>query len=178
MLVQVQFLGMHEHAIGARILLRSALETVAILVFLNHKMQQVLEGAISFQAFGDSTSKLLLGSRDESTSLEAINILTVLKKCGAKHPGLVQLHELLCEAAHPNFDGLLGGYGETDHENHVTKFVNSWKKRWGEEQYRAVLQCIRTFEHEYNDVWPPLYESLERWVEGNDAELEAQKNGI
>lgn len=178
LLVQVQLLASQKHALGARILLRSALETVAMLVFINFKMQQVLDGKVGFQEFGDSTSKLLLGSRDESTSLEAINILTVLKKCGSKHPGLVQLHELLCEAAHPNFDGLLGGYGETDHKNHVTHFVNSWKERWGVDQYQAVVQCISTFEHEYNDVWPPLYESLERWVEHNDADFEAQQNGI
>jgi hypothetical protein len=35
--------------------------------------------------------------------------------------------------------------------------------------------CMGTFHHEYNDVWPGLIESLEDWIETNDAELEATK---
>lgn len=178
LLEQTHLLGAQGHALGARILFRSALETLAMLVFLNYKMQQVLDEKITFQAFSDSTSQLIIGSKDKSTKTEAINILTVLDKCGATHPALVKLHQLLSESAHPNYDGLLGGYSDSDPEELVTSFFNSWKSRWADSQYEAVLESVKTFEHEYNEVWPPLFERLEKWVEENDARLESEKVGI
>jgi hypothetical protein len=35
---------------------------------------------------------------------------------------------------------------------------------------------VGTFHHEYDAVWPELMEQLEKWVEANDADLEATKD--
>jgi hypothetical protein len=56
-----------DHLLGARILLRSALESLAVLIFLNQLTRQVLAGTLDFHEFSKKTSILLLGSRDKST---------------------------------------------------------------------------------------------------------------
>ena len=177
LLVQVVALAKGNHGLGARILLRSAVETLALLIFLNQKTEAVLSKKEPFSAFNEATSKLLLGSKDKSTSWEAVNILNVLEKCKQHHPGLVQLHVILCECTHPNYDGVAGGYSRVDHENFTTLFENSWATRWGAEQEKAIRLCMAAFESEYNDVWPELFGRLEVWLVENDAELEASKNG-
>jgi hypothetical protein len=35
---------------------------------------------------------------------------------------------------------------------------------------------METFHREYDDVWPRLTERFERWIEANDASLEATKS--
>ncbi|MFZ3032735.1 MAG: hypothetical protein WA138_01795, partial [Parvibaculum sp.] len=43
LLVQSYLLHQHRHGLGARILLRSGFETLAVLIYLNQLMQQVLD---------------------------------------------------------------------------------------------------------------------------------------
>ena len=56
-----------DHLLGARILLRSAFETVAVLVYLNQLTRKVLLGELDFHEFSAKTQSLLLGSRDGLT---------------------------------------------------------------------------------------------------------------
>jgi hypothetical protein len=91
-----QSLLLHEqgHALGARILLRSAFETVAVLIYLNLLTARVLEGTGDFHEFGTKTSQMLLGSKNQSTQIESINIMTVLKHCEGRYPGIGNLYAL------------------------------------------------------------------------------------
>ena len=86
LLTQVVVLAEKNHGIGARILLRSVVETLALLIFLNQKTESLLNGSLDFDSFSSATSRLLLGGRDDITPLEAINIITVLEKCDKKLP--------------------------------------------------------------------------------------------
>jgi len=38
--------------------------------------------------------------------------------------------------------------------------------------------CFNTFFHEYNEEWSDVFDKLESWIEENDEQLEATKNGI
>lgn len=163
------------HGLGARILLRSALETMAMLIYLNQITAKVLDGSLDFHAFSDKTIQLLLGSRDGSTGVTSINILTALDKCEKRYPGMKTMYERLSESAHPNFEGISAGYSQIDHANYVTTFKNRWMERHGESHLDEMMVCIEVFNHEYDDVWPELFEKLEAWIEANDAELEATK---
>ena len=175
---QILILSKHQHLLGARILLRSAIETLATLIYLNQKMDAVIAWNLSFFAFDDLTMQLLMGSRNRATSQIAINILTVLAKAEKKHPGLVSMHERLSESAHPNFDGVLYTYSASDPDKYETRFLNRWVELFGAEQEPAMAFVFAVFESEYNDVWPNLFEKLESWLRDNDAELEKQRNGI
>ena len=173
---QILLLSNHQHFLGARILLRSAIETLAIIIYLNQNTQAVLAGGLSFFKFEEITMHLLMGSRNNSTKKQAINILSVLSKADKSHHGLVKIHERLSESAHPNYDGVLYGYSETNTEEFVTTFENKWEGNFGEEQEPATSFAFAAFELEYNHEWPHLWGKLEIWLKANDDELEAQRN--
>jgi hypothetical protein len=175
LLMQSHTLFQAGHVLGARILLRSGFETLAILIYLNQITAKVLDGTLNFHVFSVETSKLLLGSKDQSTKHAAINIVTVLRHCDKRYPGLVKLYGDLSESAHPNYEGICIGYSTVDHDNHVTHFANKWAEMYGGTHLKGIRACMVLFEAEYNEVWPAHFDNLERWIEGNDAELEATK---
>ncbi len=176
--LMTQSYALHQqgHGLGARILLRSGFETLATLTYLNLLMQQVLDGNLGFHDFGEKTSTLLLGARNNEEMPNAINILTLLTKCDERYPGLMTLYADLSESAHPNYEGLMGGYSLTDYGEHETTFTNRWMEQHGGRHLDGMMMCMETFHHEYNDVWPTLIETLEAWVEANDVQLEATKD--
>jgi len=177
LLTQSHALFQADHILGARILLRSAFETLAILIYLNQLTAKVLDGALNFHVFSDKTAQLLLGSKNQTTKHAAINIVTVLGHCDKRYPGIVELYGDLSESAHPNFEGVCLGYSTVDHDNHVTMFANRWVQMYGRIHLTAMQACMEIFETEYNEVWKPQLEDLERWIEAHDAELEATKGG-
>ncbi len=167
-----------DHLLGARVLLRSAFETVAILIYLNQITRNVLAGKLDFHEFSDKTSTLLLGSRDNSTPHKAINIMTVIEKCNSRYPGIKDLYAQLSESAHPNYEGICIGYSTIDRENFITTYSNKWKSMYGEKHLDFMKRCVTTFHHEYNEEWTDAFEKLEAWITENDEQLEATKNSI
>lgn len=71
LLVQAHALHNAGHTLGSRILIRSALETLAVLNYLNQMTARVLAGSEGFHQFSLKTSRLLLGSKDKTTKHEA-----------------------------------------------------------------------------------------------------------
>ncbi|AKC81476.1 hypothetical protein XB05_17330 [Xanthomonas arboricola] len=175
---QTLLLAEHKHILGARILLRSAIETLGVLIYVNQKTKGVLAGNLSFFDFEEITKKLLMGSKNEATPFSAINIITVLAQADKAHSGLAEMHQKLSESAHPNYDGVLYGYSSTDPDKYETRFLNNWLQFFGMQQEPAAAFVFAVFEHEYNDIWPQQLEQLEEWLRANDAALEAQLAGI
>ena len=163
--------------LGARILLRSAIETLALLIFLNHKIRAVLDASLSFFVFEEVTKQLLLGSKNGKTKYQAVNILTALERADSVHVGIRKMYLDLCESAHPNYDGVLYGYSSTDPNEFETSFGNQWAKNFAQEQEPATAFILAVFEHEYNVECHGLLLKLEEWLRQNDAELEAELHG-
>jgi hypothetical protein len=164
-----------QHILGARILLRSAFETVAVLIYLNQLTQSVLDGSLDFHDYSRKTETLLLGSRDQSTSHTALNIVTILKKCNARYPGIESLYAALSESAHPNYEGVSVGYSKVDRENYITTYSNRWSAMHGPSHIDSMLLCLDTFVHEYNEEWTQSFELLEEWITEHDTILEQTK---
>jgi hypothetical protein len=175
LLTQCYALHQQGHGLGARILLRSSYESLATLIYLNQLMQMVLDRTLDFHVFGEKTSTLLLGSRNNASGPRSINIVTVLEKCDKRYPGLMALYADLSESAHPSFEGLCLGYAKIDHSAHEACFANRWTELYGSRHVEIMDLCMTTFHDEYNGIWPVLVEKLESWIEANDAELEASK---
>ncbi|WP_036001962.1 hypothetical protein [Paraburkholderia caribensis] len=175
LLTQSYTLHQQGHGLGARILLRSGVETLSILIYLNKLTEDVLNGILPFHEFSKKTSSLLLGSRNGMTSLSSINIVTVLEKCDKLYPGLMAMYADLCESAHPNYEGMCMGYSHIDYEEHVIEFSNHWTEMYDSRHLESMRLCMMTFDEEYNQTWPKLFERLEAWIEKNDVELEATK---
>ena len=178
LLNQAVFLGKEGHILGDRILLRSALETIGVLIYLNQKTEAVLEGKEKFSDFSNLTSRLLLGSKDGSTEIDSVNILTILGKCNRKYPGIFELYKIMSESAHPNYEGVSFGYSIIDKKEYVTYFENQWEKKYGDSLEDSILTCLCTYDVEYNNVWPELFERLEQWLTDNDEILENKRTGI
>jgi hypothetical protein len=169
--LQTVSLTKQQHYLGARILLRSALETLAILIYLNQKTEDVVDGNLEFFDFEEVTMQLLMGSRNEATSKHSVNILTALQRADKVHDGLVQMHESLSESAHPNYDGVMYGYSKSNPQEFETAFCNNWIENFATEQEPATAYVLALFEHQYNEVWPSNWERLEGWLEENGAAL-------
>lgn len=175
LLFQSKLLFDQRHLLGARILLRAAFETLGVLVHLNQLMMLVVSEDLEFNEFSDKTTVLLLGSRDGSTDYKAINVVTILQKCDQKYPGIVEIYEGLCESAHPNYEGLSGGYSRIDHDEYITRLSNRWAERFSASHSHGIALCIETFFHEYNDEWIEAMTKLEEWIVENDERLERGK---
>lgn len=176
LLDQAVFLHERGHILGARIILRSSVETLAILIYLNQQMAKVLDGSVGFYAFSDKTETLLLGSKDGSTPVSAINILTVLDSCDKKYKGIRRMYDRLSESSHPNYGGMSKGYTSFDHAADAVKFYNRWSELYEEKFESYFMLCIDIFTHEYDKVWVELFERLEAWIASHDKALEAKPN--
>ena len=177
LLTQAHLLYGAGHILGSRILIRSAIETLAVLIHVNQLTEKVLCGTLDFHVFSEKTSQMLLGSRDGVTGHTAINIMTILGHCDKRYPGIEKLYASLSESAHPNWEGICYGYSRIDHEEIETRFSNCWKELWADKHESLMHLVMSTFESEYNDVWTECFEKLEKWIESNDVHLEATKNG-
>lgn len=180
LLNQMVLLAESGHLLGARILLRSTIETLGILIYLNQKTEAVLEGKETFNSFSSLTSQLMLGSKNDATRINAINVThTILKKwCEKKYPGIFKIYADLCESAHPNYEGVCSGYSYVNEKDYETVFENRWVELYGENLGEQTLAFMRVFEEEYNNVWPAEFERLEKWIEKNDERLESEKSDI
>ena len=163
-------------ALGALILLRSALETLATLIYLNQLTASVLDGSLDFHRFSDKTALLLLGSRNKMTDHVAINIQTVLQKCAKRYDFIEKFYADLSECAHPNHEGLILGYSRPDRENYIENFANHWSDMYSKTHEDKMSVVIMVFEHEYNKVWTEQFSGLEEWLVKSDVKLEATKN--
>lgn len=177
LLTQSCSLHQQGHVLGARILLRSSFETLAVMIYLNHKVRQLLESKTTFQLFSRDTTQLALGSRNRSTGSDAVNVLTMLDKGDKTYVGLRKFYDDLSESAHPNFEGMVWGYSKVDHDEYETHFSNRWVELHGEQHLKSMELCMMAFHHEYNSVWPDLMKKLEDWIVENAEHLEANKNG-
>ena len=175
---QTLILTDRKNLLGARILLRAGIETLALLIYLNQRMSAVVTGEYSFFDFDALTKQLLLGSRTPGASHAAIHVLKVLERAERDHPGLTSMYDRLSESAHPNFDGVLYTYSSSDPEKYETSFSNRWAHVFGPEQEPAMAFVFAVFEHEYDKVWPERFDNLETWLRNNDGELEQKRNGI
>jgi len=180
LLSQMVLLTENGHYLGARILLRSTIETLGILIYLNQKTKAVLDGEENFNSFSQITSQLMLGSKNATTRIEAINVThTILEKwCEKKYPGIFEIYADLCESAHPNYEGVCQGYSYVNEKDYETIFKNRWAELHSENLGHLTLEFMRVFEDEYNNIWPDLFKKLEKYLEENDAKLESEKPGI
>lgn len=179
LLRQMVLLAENNHILGARILLRSSLETIAVLVYLNVKMQDVVEEKIPFHEFCEKVLKLMLGSKDKSTSISSINVVTIITKhCERKYPGVAKIYADLSESAHPNYEGICNGYSKVDERDYSTHFGNRWSEIYGDNLEASIFPILKILEDEFNDVFVFAFSALEEWIVLNNERLESEKDNF
>lgn len=174
LLKQAALLAQQEMYIGSRILLRASIETLALLIYSSQKMDAVVDTGQGFQELSDATSKLLLGSRNEMTKHQSINILTIIEKADKKYNGIMKMYGDLSETTHPNWQGMSVTYSKLNVESYKTKFCNNSQELFVGEQKPIMNYIMAIFESEYNQVWPASFNAFESWVGLNSKNLESE----
>lgn len=100
-----------DKGMGAAILARAVLEATAVLFALVEGVEGIAKGK-DVGDFEQRLNAMLVGSRNRKTPVDAINILTHIKKMDKTFEGILEHYDLLSELAHPNFDGVLNSYAQ------------------------------------------------------------------
>ena len=168
---QTWLLHKNKKALGARILLRSAFETLAMLIFLNQLINNVTQEKINFNDFRNTVYKLSIGSRNKSTDCQSINILTIFDKCEKEYKDFKWIYECLSEVAHPNYDGLRNFYSKTNSIEKITQFSNHTNSL-NNMLEKEIYSLFDIFECEYNILWIKSFIKLEEWLVKNESKLQ------
>lgn len=175
-LTQAYNIGINGMIVGSRILVRSALETVCLIIYMNKKMRSVIEGKMSFDDFENITTRMLLGVKNIDKMPDPVNVMKLIEDSESKYPGIKKIYADLSETAHPNYCGVCDGYTNTNQQKYETEFGIYWEERYGKQHEFAIEICLQIFEEEYNNEWVKCFEQLEKWLEKNDNKLERQRN--
>ncbi len=105
--------------VPAVMLVRSLMETTAMVYSLHLKTNTFLSDSNEID-FDDFLMKALLGSRDETTDITSVNILTMIDKVNREFDGFRAMYDGLCEYTHPNWRGVMLSYSQIDRDNFTT----------------------------------------------------------
>lgn len=106
-----------EESTAAILLARSVMETVAnIYIFYRDLKKIVLEG-VPLNEIDDFCMQYSFASRDIPGLPTAVNIMTQLKNIEKDIPHFKDIYDSLSEVCHPNYWGVIRGYGKLDKEN-------------------------------------------------------------
>jgi len=172
---QIMILEETDHFLSSRILIRSLIETLAMMIYSNQKMENIISTGNGFHEYSRKTEKLLLGSKNNFTSHKAVGVLDVLNKCNAQYPELIKAYDVLSETVHPNWHTLLGTYAKIDKEESIIYFYNRGAEIFENSQISLILLLLLIFKKEYDTRWVKNFREFEKWVETNDNKLEDTK---
>lgn len=158
---------------SARIILRSAIETAAVLAYSNKKMSDLIEGKLHFSEFNEVTKCLLLGGRADGDLFEAKSVITIVNHFAKNHDVVKQGYERLSEDVHPNACGMILSHGDYDSENQSFGFHRKIDESDAAINHTLSLADLTfiLYEMNYVETWSDCFVGLERWLEENDKTL-------
>jgi len=110
----------NNQIVSSTLLIRGLFETVSVIGFAYYKILSFNKDK-DMDKFNESISRILFGSRDESTDHTSINILSMIDKIDKDYPGYRFSYDRLSELCHPNFKGASLLYG-TPIENEIVQY--------------------------------------------------------
>lgn len=169
-----------ESVLAARIILRSACETAALLAYLNKKTSDIVAGTITIDEFDNVTKALLLGGKNDGDHCTPINVMTAMKHFAKESAEILNIYNRLSEDAHPNASGMIYAYSDSNPADFETNFKpNITKSNVTRNHTITAAELIfYCYEAQYNLFWPKKFETLEQWLRDNDSALDAQRHGI
>lgn len=138
-----------KRLVPAFVMTRAVVETTALMYSLHTKAQDFLTTKDE-DAFDGFLMKGMLGSRDETTSHESVNILKSVDRMDKEFDGLRDMYNTLCEFTHPNWSGTMGAYSRIEREKyllHLGKEHHSPPLAYG---LAPFIGCMAIFTDHYN----------------------------
>jgi hypothetical protein len=170
--------GLYEanNTVSAIVLTRALMETVAVLVDLQARLDSFLvsKDEQNFDAF---LMKSIFANRYEDEGKRddyfTSSILSSIDRFDKKVSGFRATYDALSEYSHPNWSGLLGSFGSIDQKNFIIEFG---PRPAGKAQETGVIALAATLDilQMYYDEMPDSLIALNRhfepnWCEGGDA---------
>jgi hypothetical protein len=168
LIVSAAELEISGQALAARIITRSAVETVAVLAYTNYSMDQLALGKLKFSEFSDRTQALLAGSKNHSTPYDAVNVLKMIDRLDKDFGGIRDIYDSLSEFAHPNYDGLVHQYSSFVKPEDRIIFFPKMRAQISEEIKLVLNICVNALIAHYNNRFSVSFDRLERWLIEND----------
>ena len=140
-----------ERIVSAFVMTRSVLETVSVM-FCLHKFVAEFNVNHDIKKLDAFLLKGIMGSRDKSTPIEAVNILTAVDKVDKEFAGLRKMYDCLCEYTHPNWSGMLGSFGTYDDESFCLNFNNERSKANLSRGFAPFVQSLVMATEYYNGI--------------------------
>ncbi len=139
-----------EKIIPSFVLMRACVETCCLAYYLNMKASQFLEDK-NVDVFDEVLGRVLGGTREDESSPQAINVLTMVDHIDKEYDGFRKMYDVMCEYAHPNYRGLLASYGRLDGplELKLGSKVRPIPDAFGVAPFSMALSI---FEHQYNEL--------------------------
>lgn len=164
-------------ALAARIILRSACETAALLAYQNKKTTDLLEEKLDFETFNEISKRLLLGGQNEGDYFQPVNAMTTVGHFAKNHPLIQDIYNRLSEDSHPNAAGTIFAFSESNPAEFETTFKNKIRASDATREHTesAADLIFLAYEQHYNDIWPQQFEALEQWLRDNDDRLQSYK---
>ncbi len=161
----------NKHFVASCILARSAMETTALIFWLQSRISKV----ISEQSVGDIDDWLmrgLLGDREKTIIglRDALSVISAIDKVDAVYSGFRKGYDFLSEFSHPNWAGTYGSYGTDDRKNLRIEFHTSSKRNEWTFIINYLIITLEIFTHHYNEIAPKRDEFIkicERELEKN-----------
>ncbi len=143
--------------IGSITTARAAYETLAVLWFLNTKLENLTKTK-DISHFLETIRRLLLGWSTDDEFPEKINVLKCLDAVDKTMEGKFRRHyEMLCEYAHPNNSGTFGSYTAPNHstlEVHFGAYLRNEDilKRHIQSTILISLEMLSHVQHNYENI--------------------------
>lgn len=155
--------------VGAIIIIRSVIESVSLIYYLNTKVENSIEKK-SIEGLDDNLMRLLMGGRLAESKTESINVLTLVDHLSKIAPGVRKYYDDLSEFAHPNWSGSLGSYGTINKEEMKIEFgilkdLNSYPYDIALNSLVASLGAFRIFYNDLADLIPEFSKLCDKSLE-------------
>lgn len=113
-----------ENIVSGACLSRAFQETIAALFYVNRKSKKAITDK-DLNHLNESTMRVLLGSKDDESSPDPVNISTMNKHVEREVPKFKSIYSKLSEIAHPNYHGTAGIYSHFDTERRIAILGNN-----------------------------------------------------
>ncbi|MBC7543777.1 MAG: hypothetical protein H7338_13710 [Candidatus Sericytochromatia bacterium] len=147
-----------EEGMPACIIARSLIECGALFWYVAGLVRSAIK-LKTVNVIDEKIRQLLLGSRDRTTEVAALNVVTVIEKIGREHSFFKEQYEALCEIAHPNWIGVSGLFSKIDGKNIWVDFAKYRRcsddiKDYGLCSLNSALYFVATHHREISDLMP------------------------
>lgn len=160
-----------NNIVSGACLSRALQETIAVLFYVNRKSKKAIIDK-DLNHLDEYTMKVLLGSKDDKSMPDPVNILTMIDHVDKEIPKFRTIYNKLSEIAHPNWHGTLGIYSHPENEKRIMTLgantrLEDITRGKGVSALNAGLEVLIFVYDEFANFLPQLIQICENDIKQN-----------